>query len=350
MGMDPNFSRVDTLELKEHIFRKVGHERGRKYFDGLKRFLCQKLSKSEFDKSCKMTIGRENIALHNRLIRAILQNACSAKAPPQRSQKVECAGVKVANGYQKSCLQSLYGDKFPQSPRKCRSPVSRKFRERPSPLGPLGKSPSIVTCEETVTRLQEQQSATELHSLSSKPPVEEGEEVEQYPGIPSVPNWSSITAPLGMSWNTSSTSKDLYAWSARDCLIDSCQTCGELPDTASLKSRLEKKLVSEGLGVSIDCAALLNKSLDVYLKRLIEPYMQIAGSRSVDHHILTTQANKQVTFGSNQMGPGIYAQRPMQQTNASMLDFRVAMEANPRILGRNWPSQFERICQYASKE
>ncbi|KAL0356937.1 UNVERIFIED_CONTAM: hypothetical protein Scaly_1379400 [Sesamum calycinum] len=188
MVANHHFTRVDTIELKDLIYRKIGHQRAEKYFDELKKFLGLKLSKVEFDKSCMRTIGRENISLHNRFIRSIVQNACLAKIPPQKARKVEGNGARVANGYQRNCLQSLYGDVFPQSPRKCRSPVSRdrKFRDRPSPLGPLGKSRS-VTCEETGTRIHEQESPTELHSLGSRPPidvvsVEDGEEVEQFAG------------------------------------------------------------------------------------------------------------------------------------------------------------------------
>ncbi|KAJ6905795.1 LOW QUALITY PROTEIN: hypothetical protein NC652_023526 [Populus alba x Populus x berolinensis] len=82
------------------------------------------------------------------------------------------------------------------------SPVNRdcKFRDRPSPLGPLGK-PQSVECEELNARGQEQQSATELLSLGSRPPVEvasveEGEEVDQMAGSPSVQSRSPVTAPL----------------------------------------------------------------------------------------------------------------------------------------------------------
>ncbi|KAJ6905790.1 LOW QUALITY PROTEIN: hypothetical protein NC652_023522 [Populus alba x Populus x berolinensis] len=72
--------------------------------------------------------------------------------------------------------------------------------DRPSPLGPLGK-PQSVECEELNARGQEQQSATELLSLGSRPPVEvasveEGEEVDQMAGSPSVQSRSPVTAPL----------------------------------------------------------------------------------------------------------------------------------------------------------
>ncbi|KAK6136924.1 hypothetical protein DH2020_029330 [Rehmannia glutinosa] len=321
-----HFTRIDTQELKDLIYRKIGHERAERYFDQLKRYFSFKLSKADFDKSCIRTIGKENISLHNKLIRSILQNACQAKTPPQKLRKVEGLNVKVANGYQRNCLQSLYGESFPQSPRKCRSPINRdrKFRDRPSPLGPLGKSPSL-TCEETVSRIQEQQSATELHSLCSRPPiVEEGEEVEQYSESLDVRRWSSITAPPGVSVNS------VGARNTYNNFGDTCQSSGELPDTRSLRSHLEKKLALEGVGISMECANLLNNGLDVFLKRLIEPCIAIAGSRHTDSRILGRQ--------SNGLLPGRF--------DVSMLDFRVAMESNPRLLGENWSTQLEKICHY----
>ncbi|XP_042004960.1 uncharacterized protein LOC121753775 [Salvia splendens] len=306
--MVASFTRVDTLELKDVIYQKIGHERADKYFDQLKRFLSLKLSKVEFNRSCVQTIGRENVCLHNRLIRSIAQNACQARVPPQ-----------------KNCLQSLYGDAFPQSPRKCRSPVSRdrKLRDRPSPLGPLGRSPSL-TCEETVTRTQEQQSGTELQSLCSRPPVnvvsvEDGEEVEQCAESPNGGRWwSNVTAPFGVSVGP----REAAGCSYKDG--EACENQGELPDTVSLRRRLQKRLASEGVGISLECADVINNSLNVFLKRIIEPCVSIASNKA--------------------------AMSDRSKNVSSVLDFRVAMESNPRLLGPDWPVQLEKICHHASKE
>lgn len=354
--MVANFTRVDTLELKDLIYQKIGHERADKYFDQLQRFLSLKLSKVEFDKSCIQTIGRENVSLHNRLIRSIVQNACEASTPPRKVQKVEGLNVKVSNGYQRNCLQSLYGDAFPQSPRKCRSPVSRdrKFRDRPSPLGPLGKSPSI-TCEETVTRTQEQQSATELHSLCSRPPidvvsVEDGEEVEQRAGSLSLRSWSPVTAPLGVSFNSVGTRKAGHCGYKDDTCAETCENRSELPDTISLRSRLQKKLALEGVGISLECANVINNSLDVFLKRIIEPCVSVSSSKCRGPHNIGRQSNKSGMSVLNDTLAARFAERSTQSTNVSMLDFRVAMESNPRLLGADWPIQLEKICHYASEE
>ncbi|KAL0412608.1 UNVERIFIED_CONTAM: hypothetical protein Sradi_1462500 [Sesamum radiatum] len=295
MMVDHHFTRIDTIELKDLIYQKVGRQRAEKYFDQLHRYLSSKLSKVEFDKSCIQTIGRENIPLHNRLIRSIVQNACRAKVPPQKARNVD---VRVANGYQRNCLQSVCSDAFPQSPRKCRSPFNRdrKFRDRPSPLGPLGKSPSI-TCEETVSRIQEQQSVAEVHSLCSRPPMD-------------------VTS---------------------------------VEDGKRLNSSLESPVLraGEGVGISMDSADLLNNSLDVFLKRLLERCIGIAGSQCTDPHILGKKLDSQMMSRFNRIIRGKDAQVAMQRTNVSMLDFRVAMESDPVILGEDWSVQLEKICHYA---
>ncbi|KAK4405176.1 hypothetical protein Sango_0524100 [Sesamum angolense] len=350
MMVDHHFTRIDMIELKDLIYQKIGRQRAEKYFDQLHRYLGSKLSKVEFDKSCIQTIGRENITLHNRLIRSIIQNACQAKVPPQKARNVD---VRVANGYPRNCLQSVYSDTFPQSPRKCRSPFyrDRKVRDRPSPLGPLGKSPSI-TCEETVSRIQEQQSVAEVHSLCSRPPmditsVEDGEEVEQFSGIPSSQSWRSVTAPFGVSVNMGGRHKACRSsFSCHHSFLETCQNSGELPDTRSLRSRLLKKLASEGVGISMDSANLLNNSLDVFLKRLIERCIGVGGSRCTDPHILEKKLDSQVISGFNRIIPGKDAQVPTP-TYVSMLDFRVAMESDPVILGEDWSVQLEKICHYA---
>ncbi|XVF67457.1 hypothetical protein PTKIN_Ptkin10aG0123300 [Pterospermum kingtungense] len=324
MMLNQNHARIDTLELKALIVRKVGHQRAEKYFDHLRRLFSLKIGKCEFDKSCIKTIGRENIPLHNRLIRSIIKNACISKIPPVKTIR------KVGNGYQRNCLQSLYGDGFPSSPRKGRSPITRdrKFRDRPSPLGPLGKPQSVV-CDESVSKAQEQ-SATELLSLGSRPPadvasVEDGEEVEQVAGSPGVQSRSPVTAPLGISINFGGARKAISnAFSCNNYQLETCQNKGELPDTRSLRSRLQQKLENEGMGISVDCVNLLNNGLDAYVKRLVEASVRLAGLRSGRL-------------------PRNYSQHSANSFYVSMLDFRSAMELNPQVLGEDWAMQLEKI-------
>ncbi|KAL3515355.1 hypothetical protein ACH5RR_022257 [Cinchona calisaya] len=348
MVANHHFTRMDTLELKDLIYRKIGHQRAEKYFNHLRRLFILQLSKVEFDNVCIRTIGRENISLHNRLIQSIMMNACLGKVPPPKVKKADRSlSIKVANGYQRSCLQSLYGDAFAQSPRKSRSPVhrDRRFRDRPSPLGPLGKSP---TCEEGALRVQEQQSATELLSLGSRPPVEvasveEGEEVEQIAGSPSIQSRSPVTAPFGISMNVGGARKALHIGgvSADNNCARTFQSSGGLPDTRSLRSILEKRLELEGVKISLDCANLLNNGLDVFLKRLIEPSLGIARTHCPKEQI--RHSSNYIMPGSHGVLPAVYSERPSRAICASLLDFRVAMESDPRILGEDLPLQLERL-------
>ncbi|KAH7575383.1 hypothetical protein JRO89_XS02G0095000 [Xanthoceras sorbifolium] len=355
MVSSQNFTRINTLELKALILKKVGLQRGEKYFDQLGRLFNLKISKCEFDKICIRTIGRENINLHNKLIRSIIKNASVAKVPPAKGIRKIGSNliVKPANGCQRNNLQSLYGDAFPPSPRKGRSLVNRdrKFRDRPSPLGPLGNPQSMITCEESISKTQDQQSPTELLSFGSRPPVEvasveDGEEVEQVAGSPSVQSRSPVTAPLGISMNLGGARKILYNLSiSNDYHPVTCQNSDELPDTRSLRSRLERKLEREGINVSVDSVNLLNNGLDAYLRRLIEPCMALAASGCGNKH------PKQL---GSPLIPGLsavrYMQRPTQPIYGSMLDFRTAMELDPKVLGEDWPTQLEKICLRASEE
>ncbi|KAL3525612.1 hypothetical protein ACH5RR_013984 [Cinchona calisaya] len=347
--------RINTFELKLQIERKIGRQRAEMYFNLLTRYLSSKLSKSEFDKLCVGLVGRENISVHNSLIQAIIRNACVAKTPPQKYSKTEASlNGKVRNGYQISSLQSLCRDVFTQSPRKGRTPTlrDRKFKDRPSPLGPHGKSHNLV-CEDSVPKVQEQQSATELLSLGSRPPVEvhsveDGEEVEQAAGSPGIYSRSPLTAPLGISLNNRGTRKVLSHGPTSFLCTETCHFTSELPDMNSLKQRLEKKLEVDGLNVSTDCINLLNNGLDAYLKRLIKSCLHLAASRSEQKH--HNQVYHQGVSVPNGMRPMTYVQRSSKSVALSMLDFRAAMELYPRLLGEDWPVQLEKLSLHASEE
>ncbi|PHT45219.1 hypothetical protein CQW23_14377 [Capsicum baccatum] len=79
--------------------------------------------------------------------------------------------------------------------------------------------------------------------------------------------------------NVGDARKPLHSGSVYNFSLETCQSCGELPESRLLRSHLEWKLESEGLGISSDCANLLNNSLDAFLKRLIEPCIELPGSR-----------------------------------------------------------------------
>ncbi|KAL3526866.1 hypothetical protein ACH5RR_011522 [Cinchona calisaya] len=346
--------RINTYELKAQIEGKIGKQRADKYFHLLTRYLSSKLSKSEFDNLCVGLVGRENISLHNKFLQAIIRNACVAKTPPEKYSKSEASlDGKVPNGYQISSLQSLRRDVFTQSSRKGRTPTLRdlKFKDRQSPLGPHGKTNAV--CEDSVPKVQEQQSATELLSLGSRPPVEvnsveDGEEVEQAAGSPGIYSRSPVTAPLGICLNNRGTRKVLSPGSTSFLCTETCHFTSELPDMNSLKKRLEQKLEVDGLNVTTDFINLLNNGLDAYLKRLIKPCVELAALRLEQKHL--NQVLHQRTPVLNGMRPMTHVQMSNKPFSVSMSDFRVGMELYPGLLGEDWPIQLEKISLRASEE
>lgn len=273
-------SRIDTFELKLHIERRLGSQKAQKYFNLLTRYLSQKLKNSEFNRLCVHLIGRENLRLHNELIKSILKNATLSKTPPPKQLT-----SKLANGtHSKPRPPNLH---------------ERKVKDRTSPLG-----------------IQEQQSATELFSLGSKPPVEvnsveDGEEVEQNAISPGIYSRSPVKAPFGINIH-SKESRKVLSISTPSFHTNTCHYNSHLPPTSSLTNRLKQKLKTEGLDISMDCVNLLNNGLDLFLKRIIKPSLELASSS--------------------------------RSLKSSMVDLRVAIQTNPKILGDDWGVQIEKIC------
>lgn len=328
MPASRQFSRIDTSELKDQIERKVGSPKAEKYFNLLTRYLSLKIRKPDFDMLCIKTIGKENVCLHNHLIRSILKNASLSKTPPSRKSSLAGSlSVKVANGFQRSSLQLLCSD-FPKSPRKGRTPNLRDRRVKNRLTSP----------QDPIAKIQEQEREIELLSLGGRPPGsdEDGEEVDQAAEGPSIHRIRPLSAPLGIPINTGRTKKLLIKGSAPAIFYKTCLNSGELPDTSSLRKRLKQKLEMEGMEISEDCANLLNNGLDVFLKRLIKPCLDLAGSRSEDKHIDRVHSHDMR-----------FVQRPSRPNLASVLDFRAAMELNPQILREDWPTKLEKVCLHA---
>ncbi|CAA2956039.1 uncharacterized protein LOC111367235 isoform X1 [Olea europaea subsp. europaea] len=350
MSRDRRFPQISTLELKLHIERRLGHQKADKYFNLMNRYLSLKVSKSDFGKLCVGLLGRENISLHNGFLRAIIKNASIFKSPSPKHEKAQASlNLKVRNGYQRSSFHSLYGDVFPQSPRKGRSSILRDHTLKviPSPLRPHGKTHNVGH-EDSTPKVVEQQSATELLSLGSRPPaevtsVEEGEEVEQFAESPGVYSRTPLSAPLGISLNTKGLRK--VHGSSSYLNAETCYNTGELPDTSSLREKLELMLETEGLNISANCVNLLNNGLDMFMKRLLQPCLDLAASRS--EHKLLNNVHHQVT---NRMGPLPCLLKHNSFVSVTMLDFRVAMESNPSVLGEDWPVKLEKVSLGTSED
>ncbi|CAI9276702.1 unnamed protein product [Lactuca saligna] len=275
-------SRIDTFELKLHMERRLGSQKAQKYFNLLTRYLSQKLRKPEFDKLCISLIGKENLRLHNELIKSLLKNATLSKTPPKKV-----------------------------NPNNTLSQPSSRFANERKVKDHL---------------LSQQQSATELFSLGSKPPievnsVEDGEEVEQISISPGIHSRSPVKAPFGIKIHSKDSKKVLSISSP----FHTCHYNSQLPPTSSLSTRLKHKLKTEGLDITMDCVNLVNNGLDSFLKRVIKPCLELGRSRSLKN------------------------QERLFPFSSSMVDLRVLTESNPKILGEDWGIELEKICLFESR-
>ena len=82
MAPPPQPSRIDTLALKAQIVENIGPHAARQYDETLEMFFSMRLSKIEFDSRCYSILGRENVRLHNQLMKAIMTNAYRGEVPP----------------------------------------------------------------------------------------------------------------------------------------------------------------------------------------------------------------------------------------------------------------------------
>ncbi|KAL1194049.1 hypothetical protein V5N11_006475 [Cardamine amara subsp. amara] len=399
--------RVNLGELKGHIVKKIGVERSKRYFYYLGRFLSQKITKSEFDKTCFRLLGKENLSLHNQLIRSILRNATVAKSAPSvqeagqstkplvnafqsREDGLDQSGALIPNHSQ---IEPVWSNGvLPISPRKVRSGMrDRKSKDRPSPLGCNGKvehmlhqpicrddnsgsvgmengdlgqsdyqrSGRYATADERdgefLRPAEKPRIPNIYHQVATSAMMRDDENQEEQARL-NLSSMGPLVAPLGIPFCSTSVggSRRTVPVSTSADIIG-CYDSGVLPDTETLKKRMENIAVAQGLeGVSMECAKTLNTMLDVYLKKLIKSCTDLVGARSTNGDPGKQTLDKQQS--QNKIVNGVWPSNSMQiQTpngpsdttqdhhSVSLLDFRTAMELNPQQLGEDWPIIRERI-------
>ncbi|KAL8497323.1 hypothetical protein ACS0TY_020852 [Phlomoides rotata] len=391
-----NHSRINLAELKAQLVKKLGPEGSKQYFYYLSRFLSLKVNKVEFNKLCLRIVGRENIPLHNQLIRSILRNACTAKTPPAIGQKddlkhgAQFAGKEIpADVYQQNGSHSGSpglpngGDMLPLSPRKART-----GRGRPrSALGPNGKTsfaPQLSTATQSNDfnvvlengdlnppdhvrpRLHHQGLIQQMGNESETlvPHAASQDQIELVVGDngKEASARSPLRAPLGVPYYSGSIG-GVHRPSSSSTCIGTLNDIALL-DSLTLRERMEQIAVIQGLeGVSLDCANILNHGLDTYLKGLIRSCIELVGSRS-GHELTKNNMNK--NQGHVKLINGVKPGHQYQMQNSgrkelevpeqrnycpiSLQDFRVAMELNPQRLGEDWPLLLEKICTRSFEE
>lgn len=350
--------RINLGELKGHIVKKIGAERSKRYFYYLSRFLSQKLTKSEFDKTCSRLLGRENLSLHNQLIRSVLRNATVSNSPPPVHLTKH-----MANGLERS--GSLAPNHCNRNDPVCSNGViSSKRKMRDSLVGSNGKVEQPVCREDRRGgdhhRLGRYGAADERESEFLRPvaklriPCEEqvatvavrdddDENQEEHARANLLA--SPLVAPIGIQFSSASVgggSRRRMVPVSTSADVMSCYSSGGLPDTEMLRKRMENIAVAHGLeGVSTECANTLNAVLDVYLKKLIKSCVDLVGTRStngIEQGLDKRQSQKMVN-GVQIQTPG----RGQDEHSVSLVDFRTAMELNPQQLGKDWPTHLERI-------
>ncbi|XP_042067112.1 uncharacterized protein LOC121810402 [Salvia splendens] len=387
-------SRINLVELKTQIVKKLGPEGSNQYFYYLQKFLNLKLSKVDFDKLCLRVLGRENISLHNQLIRSILRNACCAKSLPPACHRNDASkhGMHVgiqeirSDGYQQNGSHIVKapasgspglsnGDdilRFHQRKQDLVSVIG-EVGDRRSTLGPNGKTsfpPLVAATTQPILEngdlklpgsgisVQEAEDEREnMASHSAKLPAvrkspdsprgvhsKEQMELVGNHGRKEASSRSVLQAPLGVPL----------------CTVSIGGACRALPSARSKRS------------VSGLCH-VLNHGLDSYIKGLIRSCIELAGARS-GHESTMNSSNKSPTPVKldNGVKPGHQHQMPNGRTHPnqmlnngadkyqmqeqkvlhkiSLQEFRVAMELNPRQLGEDWPLLLEKICTHAFEE
>ncbi|CAL4898354.1 unnamed protein product [Urochloa decumbens] len=315
--------RVDTLELKAQIVKRLGHGRAELYFRSLRRFLGCQLGKGEFEKICVAAFGKENIRLHNFLIRAILGNACvsdglpppSMQAPTGNSQTSTVSNGTLTNG---ALMQA----------RRVR-PLGRRFGDKPSPIGksPLGHPGAGEFVSAGSKALQEVIS------------VEDGEEVDQARGSPvCVQSQSPIRAPLGIP-------KAQNSQPSTSCSSDVCYNSGELPDSQSLSKLLEDKLKAQGLSMTKECADVLNSGLNAYLSRMLKASLGVVRARGNNTRMLQPDGRTAAAAVSSARNNG-FPSESGRFHQASLVDLSTAVQSNDWLLGYDHALQREKITSH----
>ncbi|CAI9283676.1 unnamed protein product [Lactuca saligna] len=366
-------SLINLGEIKGQLIKKLGLERSKQYLDYLNLFLSFKLSKPEFDKLCLRTVGKDNIRLHNQLIRAVLKNACTAKSsiPDDPSttvgNKKPLDGVYHQNGGVTIPLALANGDILPPSPRKARSGArERRVVDRKSALGPNGKT-NYTSISSSFPQSGDFSVVLENGNSSSSPDTRNAavhhhhQELKKQPengdfvgvhriehteslvrkdgkGVSvsvSVSDRASLHAPLGVPFCPVSVG-GARALPSSSKTVSVLHTDGLL-ETPTLKERMEQIVTAQGLQrVSMDCANVMNIGLDSYLKGLIRSCIELNGAKSMQESMKSDLVKHPAQMRSKQL--------------ATLLDFRVAMELNPKQLGEDWPVLLEKISTHAFEE
>ncbi|XP_074585554.1 uncharacterized protein LOC141841308 [Curcuma longa] len=380
----------DLGDLKSQIFERLGQEQAQQYFSYLNHFLLQKLSKREFNKLCILTLGHENISLHNQLIRLIFHNACRAKELsydmfPQilvmkKSAQVDdgLAFSQDPNAKQQTAFDCDMVQKLPH--KLSHGTENYWIKDHSSNLGQNGMaeiSDVAVFSENGDSKGSMQKRCCGAYEFPPKrariqqtflrKPVSLHRKfiAEVVPlvhkhGKNHRVDMDFIKAPIQAPLEIHLCSERIGG-AKRPWFSSGSGTCNSfcssydysaLYPTEALKKRIEKITQAQDLeGVTLDCANLLNMALDAYLKRLIRSCIELIGERN-SHLSVKKQIHNllphSMSYSSGWIGNNTQVQGGIEASEGkhvlNMLDFKVVMELNPQLLGEDWPLLLEKVC------
>uniref|UniRef100_A0A7N0U7F9 Uncharacterized protein n=1 Tax=Kalanchoe fedtschenkoi TaxID=63787 RepID=A0A7N0U7F9_KALFE len=304
--------RVDVAESKGLIVKRLGAEKSRRYFYYLNWLLSQRFS------------GRENLPLHNQLVRATLKNAGTAKFPPVGEEGL----TRIVS---EAGMSAVAWSNGVASPRK----VQVRFRSDNYHDWKLRNRLNVTENETDKEKLAQQPLRSQCLSRSVEELV--SLYIKDKGGVQSGRlNYSPIRPPLGIQSRKTSPDVDPHF---------SFSSNGESSETQMLRIRMEQIAAVQDLGgVSLECANLLNRmssSVSIHQKRLRVEGKYLNG-------LLPNNQLQVAASGSNGGVITMCEERP--RCSISLLDFKVAAEHNPQQLGEDWPSNLEKISMYFFEE
>ncbi|KAL5214252.1 hypothetical protein ABZP36_003404 [Zizania latifolia] len=385
--------RIDLRELKALMEKQLGPDRSRRYFSYLNGYLSERLSKADFDKLCLLTLGRDNLRLHNRLIRSVLYNAYQAQCPPPTPDVGRSAGASVKVSQTSEAFNSCNGDirlLQVQRSRPMGTVQDHQSKDRMKSMGPSCRVETAVNHNQIThgggvvpengtlsspelnrsVRFQREPAEPlakhqRVEQLSTENMIKQRRSMSNATDHSVAMSKSPVRAPLGIPFCSASVggARKLPPppISAGE---DHCTSCWEqngLFNTEVLHRRMEKTAESLGLaGVTLDCADLLNNGLDKYLKNLIRSSVELIGAS------VQSDARKGALYKQHKHMNGVWLPNHVQMQSGSgpsgatndiryhhlisIDDFKVAMQLNPQQLGEDWPILLEKIYLYSPEE
>jgi hypothetical protein len=389
--------RIDLRELKSQLEKRLGPDRSCHYFSYFNRYMSQSLSKSDFDKLCLLTLGRENFRLHNRLIRSILCNAYQAKCPPPPDAGKSMASSTNHVSQATEAFSTCKGDaRLLQVPgsRPLGTAQGHPLKDQMNNMSSNGRAGAAINNTHAAHAVSAAPENGTVGSLELKRPAhfqqcEPAEPSAKHPRVEQLPPdnmllqristsgaagcskellKSPVRAPLGIPFCSASIGGGRKMpptpMTAVDDRYTSCFEHGGLFTTELLHRRMEKAAETLGLaGVTMDCAELLNSGLDKYMKNLIRSSVELVGA-SVQRDARKGMPYKQQAYGKQINGVWLPSHVHMQSGSGpsgltsdirsnhliSINDFKVAMQLNPQQLGEDWPVLLEKICLCSPEE